>query len=92
MCTLQSVDLVPNHDIHMFRQKLMPILYWPFPTNIAAFGLNVLVPMDPRESFMMVLQAIPELSTIFALRMHKEGRSIIYIQTIMLHVSPNIPL
>ena len=35
--------------------------------------------MDPRESFMTVLQAIPEFSTIFSLRMHKEGRSIIYI-------------
>ena len=48
--------------------------------------------MDPRESFMMVLQAIPEFSTLFALRMHKEGRSMIYIETVMLHVSPSIPL
>ena len=63
-----------------------------FPTNITAFGLNALVPMDPQESFMTVLQVIPEFSTIFTLWMHKEGRSSIFIQALMLHVTPNIPL
>ena len=56
----------------MYSQLGLLLSYIPFP---AALGLNPLVPSDPRETFMTILQKVPKLAASFTINMSRQGTS-----------------